>query len=96
MLMEVVLAFLSLMCTPMPSLFMKYGPYLRRKSRYAPSAPATPPPQGAVAATGVKGTSAGDKEKMAGVNRPDEALEPEWAADAGEHAGKELRGTEAV
>lgn len=32
-----LVAFLSLACTPMPFLFMKYGSYLRRNSRYAPS-----------------------------------------------------------
>jgi hypothetical protein len=36
---EVVIAFLALICTPLPFLFYKYGPYLRRKSNYAPSQP---------------------------------------------------------
>ena len=57
------------MCTPMPFLFMKYGPYLRRKSRYAPSVPLCPPVSGAVAATGVTVTETGasdlkDREKV--------------------------------
>ncbi len=84
--MRLVLAALSLMCTPMPFLFMRYGPYLRRKSQYAPSVPVTPPPvPGAAASTGVatNGTANGEKVDQ----REDEALEPEWAVDAGEHAG---------
>lgn len=32
-----LIAFLSLACTPMPFLFMRYGSYLRRNSKYAPS-----------------------------------------------------------
>ena len=36
---EAVIAFLALICTPLPFLFYKYGPYLRRKSNYAPSQP---------------------------------------------------------
>ncbi|KAL7422000.1 hypothetical protein Q5752_003772 [Cryptotrichosporon argae] len=69
-----LLAFLSLACMPMPFLFWKYGAFLRRKSKYAPSAPlasapaATPQPKEPITA--------------------DEALEPEYAADAGEHDGE--------
>jgi hypothetical protein len=32
-----VIAFLALICTPLPFVFFKYGPHLRRKSRYANS-----------------------------------------------------------
>ena len=32
-----VLAFLALACAPLPFLFYRYGPYLRRNSRYIPS-----------------------------------------------------------
>jgi hypothetical protein len=42
-----LVAFLSLLCAPMPFLFYKYGPTIRAKSRFAPTAPsaspATPP-----------------------------------------------------
>ncbi|KAL1411387.1 hypothetical protein Q8F55_002343 [Vanrija albida] len=34
-----LVAFLSLMCTPMPFLFHRYGAVLRRNSKYAPSGP---------------------------------------------------------
>jgi hypothetical protein len=34
-----VIAFLALICTPLPFLFYNYGPHLRRKSNYAPSQP---------------------------------------------------------
>lgn len=37
-----LLAFLALACAPMPFLFYKYGPALRAKSRFAPTAPTAP------------------------------------------------------
>lgn len=58
----------------MPFLFYRFGPYLRRNSKYAPSGPSN-------------GTNdvyeCHDK-----VSQPQEsdALEPEYAPDAGEHA----------
>ncbi|ORX34296.1 major facilitator superfamily domain-containing protein [Kockovaella imperatae] len=39
-----LLALLSLACIPLPFLFYRYGPYLRRKSKYTPSAPLSPLP----------------------------------------------------
>lgn len=60
----------------MPFLFYKYGHLLRRNSRYAPW---TPPGDS---------TESPCSDKVA---QPDEseALEPEYAPDAGEHAGAE-------
>lgn len=40
-----VLAFLSLVCVPMPFLFVKYGHRLRASSKYAPSAPIATDPE---------------------------------------------------
>lgn len=63
-----MVAFLSLACAPMPLLFHRYGARLRRHSKYAPSGP-------------VDEDECEDK-----VPQPneDDALEPEYAVDAGE------------
>lgn len=73
-----LVAFLSLICVPIPFLFYKYGPVIRTKSRYAP----TPPPD---ESTEPKAISRQTTEK---IRQPDEysALEPEFAPDAGEHS----------
>jgi hypothetical protein len=65
----------------MPFLFYRYGPYLRRKSRYAPSAP-PPPGEGQKAVE--PGTVEGEKVR----ETVDEALEPEFAEGAGEDRGR--------
>lgn len=65
-----MVAFLSLACAPMPFLFYKYGARLRKHSKYAPSSPLPDEDE------------CSDKEPQPNEN---EALEPEYAADAGEH-----------
>ncbi|CAK9781173.1 unnamed protein product [Cutaneotrichosporon oleaginosum] len=68
-----LVAFLSLACAPMPFLFFRYGAYLRRHSKYAPSGPQDG-----------SGSECADKAPQPAE---DEALEPEYAPDAGEKAG---------
>lgn len=38
-----LVAFVAFACTPMPFIFYKYGPAIRKKSRYAPDVPAAKP-----------------------------------------------------
>ena len=56
-----LLAFLSLACMPMPFLFIKYGPYLRRNSKYAPSAPTEMKKEAEGLEPGLKGERRGDE-----------------------------------
>nr|XP_031859492.1 uncharacterized protein CI109_005140 [Kwoniella shandongensis]KAA5526564.1 hypothetical protein CI109_005140 [Kwoniella shandongensis] len=79
-----LIAFLSLVCVPMPFLFYKYGAYLRRKSRYAPSS--SSPAEVKEKETPDERVEEAQDELRKVKTRPDEALEPEWASDAGEHA----------
>ncbi|KAK4684912.1 hypothetical protein P7C73_g5250, partial [Tremellales sp. Uapishka_1] len=80
-----LVAFLSLVCTPIPFLFYYYGHILRRNSRYAPSEPVVK-----------KASSIGDEEKgpnalggtLKRIPTPlDEALNPGLQTGAGENRG---------
>lgn len=77
-----LIAFLALICVPIPFLFYRYGPAIRAKSKFAPT---LPPPKSEPAQT----------EK---VPQPpeNEALEPEYASDAGHEAHEQRRGADAV
>lgn len=68
-----VVAFLSLACAPMPFLFYRYGAFLRRHSKYAPSGPQ----EGS-------GSECEDKVPQPAA---EDALEPEFGPDAGKDAG---------
>ncbi|WVF71132.1 hypothetical protein IAT40_005929 [Kwoniella sp. CBS 6097] len=81
-----LVAFLSLICAPMPFLFYKYGPYLRRKSRYAPSGPLTPAQLASETPEEREEIKRDELRKVESRIREDEALEPQWAAEAGERA----------
>ncbi|KAK8864681.1 hypothetical protein IAR55_001933 [Kwoniella newhampshirensis] len=88
-----LIAFLSLVCVPMPFLFYKYGAFLRRKSRYAPSSPVSLEEREKETPEQIVDEQKDELRKV--KTRPDEALEPEWAGDAGEHAregGEVIRG----
>lgn len=60
----------------MPFLFYKYGPYLRRKSRYAPSEPV------------VKTCAASTMSEKIDDTVVGEALEPGYLRTAGEDKGR--------
>ncbi|WWC62210.1 uncharacterized protein I303_104805 [Kwoniella dejecticola CBS 10117] len=79
-----IVAVLAILCAPLPFLFYRYGPYLRRKSRYAPSRPQkTDEEQPETVEQRIEEA----KDELRKVKtRSEEALEPEWAADAGENA----------
>ncbi|WVQ99728.1 hypothetical protein IAU59_006870 [Kwoniella sp. CBS 9459] len=81
-----LVAFLSLICAPMPFLFYKYGPLLRRKSRYAPSVPLTPAQMAAEFPEQQEEALRDELRKTQSRIREDEALEPQWGAEAGERA----------
>ncbi|WVR06765.1 hypothetical protein IAU60_003800 [Kwoniella sp. DSM 27419] len=78
-----LVAFLALACSPMPFLFYKYGPLLRRKSRYAPS---TPLEDEVVDPSPALREEAQRDELRKVKTRESEALEPQWGAEAGERA----------
>jgi len=67
----------------MPFLFYRYGHLLRRNSRYAPWIPPT---------------AESEEAPKGKVPQPDEAsaLEPEYAPDAGEHAGDDEKRIRAI
>lgn len=79
-----VLAFIALACAPMPFLFIKYGPQLRARSKFAPSFPVAPPT--AARTEGPATNAQADAVNPDKVAQPAnvDALEPEFAADAGE------------
>ncbi|OCF31946.1 multidrug transporter [Kwoniella heveanensis BCC8398] len=84
-----LVAFLSLICAPMPFLFYRYGPYLRRKSRYAPSVPLTQAEIEASSETPEQLEAEAARDELRKVEtrlNEDEALEPQWGAEAGERA----------
>lgn len=81
----------------MPFLFMRYGPYLRRKSRYAPSVPLCPPNSGAVAATGVTVTETGASDLKDGEKvMQDLSAGSVEMADADDRVGSGKLGDDAV
>jgi hypothetical protein len=73
-----VIAFLALICTPLPFVFFKYGPHLRRKSRYAPSQPLEKV---------LTNSTEGEKSSYDGTVVGD-ALEPGLLPGAGEDHGR--------
>lgn len=78
-----LIAFLSLICVPIPFLFYRYGPAIRAKSKFAPTLPA--------------GASAAPTTEKVQQPRERDALEPEYAIDAGHEAHeKPVRGEQAV
>ncbi|WVQ79622.1 hypothetical protein IAT38_001722 [Cryptococcus sp. DSM 104549] len=79
-----LVACLSLACAPMPFLFYKYGAFLRRKSRYAPSSPLTAKQEADETPEQREEEQHDELRKVR--TRVSEALEPEWAPDAGLHA----------
>ncbi|ODO08297.1 multidrug transporter [Cryptococcus wingfieldii CBS 7118] len=85
-----LVAFLALACTPLPFLFYRYGAFLRRRSRYAPSTSIVVPSS--------HDEEKGEEKEEEGLSkvrsRGEEGLEPEWARDAGEGAGREKRSVE--
>ncbi|KAE8539173.1 hypothetical protein D1P53_004263 [Cryptococcus gattii VGV] len=81
-----LVAFLSLACAAMPFLFYRYGSYLRRKSKYAPSVPVIASDK--ASETEQVGAKDEKNEGQSTVNGSRSELqaggiEPEWAADAG-------------
>lgn len=88
-----LVAFLSLICVPIPFLLLRYGPAIRERSKFAPTLPPPQQPKPEAAEHEVKEAQSApsshhhhhhDVEK---VRQPEEtsALEPEYALDAGEH-----------
>lgn len=65
----------------MPFLFYKYGPYLRRKSRYAPSQPV-------IKTCGASTMSASTMSEKSDETVVGEALEPGLLPTAGEDKGR--------
>ncbi|AFR97263.1 multidrug transporter [Cryptococcus neoformans C23] len=83
-----LVAFFSLVCAPMPFLFHRYGSYLRRKSKYAPSIPSVALNKaGEMEQTRMKDEKNEDHSTVNWRRRRREleagGIEPEWAADAG-------------
>ncbi|WRT66674.1 uncharacterized protein IL334_003634 [Kwoniella shivajii] len=79
-----IVAILATACAPLPFLFYRYGPYLRRKSRYAPSQPHTPDEEAMETPAQIEEEKQDELRKV--KTRTEDALEPEWASDAGEYA----------
>ncbi|WWD03222.1 hypothetical protein V865_001273 [Kwoniella europaea PYCC6329] len=79
-----IVAVLAIACAPMPFLFYKYGPYLRRKSRYAPSTPHTIDEESKETPR-EREEERQDELRKVKTNR-NEALEPQWDREAGEDA----------
>ncbi|WVQ91212.1 hypothetical protein IAS59_005009 [Cryptococcus gattii] len=81
-----LVAFLSLACAAMPFLFYRYGSYLRRKSKYAPSVPSIASDKaGETEQVGAKDEKNEGQSTVNGSRSELQAggIEPEWAADAG-------------
>jgi hypothetical protein len=114
-----LVAFLSLICVPMPFAFYFYGAKIRARSKFAPNYPlATPPTASPAAGATATANTTETTETIAELNRitsiqsrrhhamikepqpkVDDALEPEYAYNAGEeestiNAPKELAGIE--
>ncbi|WWC69887.1 uncharacterized protein I206_103830 [Kwoniella pini CBS 10737] len=81
-----IVAILAIICAPLPFLFYRYGPYLRRKSRYAPSQ------QHKIDEEHLD-TSIQSQEEIRDTStrvkmRPDESLEPECEVHDGGNTGE--------